>query len=96
MDKGHNGGQLNFRKLNVSVQCIPLFRLGRVLTTAEKMIGSKKNFSKFICVQLFKRYRKPTRRDRIKVWVISFKNIHAIIKHEVFPREFLVFLDLLS
>ena len=47
-------------------------------------------------MQLSKRYRKPTRRDRIEVWVISFKNIHAIIKHEVFPREFLVFLDLLS
>ena len=47
-------------------------------------------------MQLSKRYRKPTRRDRIEVWVISFKNIQAIIKHEVFPREFLVFLDLLS
>ena len=34
-------------------------------------------------MQLFKRYRKPTRRDRIEVWVILFKNIHAIIKHEV-------------
>ena len=71
--KGPRGNEKG--ELKSSLPKLPKnFRLGCVLATAEKMIGSEQTFLNPFVYSFSNVVRKPVRRDRITIWVILIKN----------------------